>query len=508
MIRSKSKVLAAALSLLLAIPALPLDADLSTPRRALQAFIEAARSGDYAGAAQVLDLRSISGDRRAAEGPRVARELGLVLGRELFIDWDAVSDAPEGNPADGPGSDVVGAIPLGKGSVPVRLVRDAAGWKLGPGLVAAAHALYATHGPGWIGERMPLLLTELVWLDVEAWQWIGLGLALALATIVALGIGSLARRIALFFTRRTRFAWDDLLVDAATGPTRFLLGLVTFSAAVRALHLSLPAQEVVNQALRIAAVVLFSWVGLRAIRFGAGVLNAQVAAGGDGSAARSRLTQVMVMRRIAGFVVVVVGGALVLLQFDTLRAVGTSLLASAGVAGIVLGFAAQRSIGTLLAGLQISLTQPVRVGDVVVIEGEWGTIEEITLTYVVVKIWDLRRLVVPITRILDGSFQNWTRAGADIMGTVFVYADYAVPVEEVRKELARYVATRPEWDGKVVGLQVTDATERTVQLRALVSSTDSGKNWDLRCAVREHLLAYVQGLEGGRYLPQYRVSER
>jgi small-conductance mechanosensitive channel len=334
----------------------------------------------------------------------------------------------------------------------------------------------------------------------------GLAAALALAVLVAFAFGAVGRRIALRVTRHTRFNWDDLLVDAASGPARLLLGIGTFAGTARMLSLAVPAQQVINQLLRIAALFLFSWAGLRAVRFGADVLAGRMSLGAADGAARARLTQIMVLKRIAGFVVIVVGGALVLLQFEALRAVGTSLLASAGVAGIVVGLAAQRSIATLLAGLQISLTQPVRVGDVVVIEGEWGTIEEITLTYVVVRVWDLRRLVVPITKILDAPFQNWTRSGSEILGTVFLHADYRLPVNEVRRELERFVATRPEWDGKVVGLQVTNATDRTVELRALVSSADASRNWDLRCAVREHLLAFLQRLDGGAYLPRTRVE--
>jgi small-conductance mechanosensitive channel len=189
-----------------------------------------------------------------------------------------------------------------------------------------------------------------------------------------------------------------------------------------------------------------------------------------------------------------------------MRVVGTSLLASAGVAGLVVGLSAQRTIATVLAGLQLSLTQPLRAGDVVIMEGEWGTVEEITLTYVVVRIWDQRRLVVPITKVLEAPFQNWTRAGSELLGTVFLHADHRVPVQLVREELARFVETRPEWDRRVVGVQVTDATERGVVLRALVSSADASRGWDLRCAVREHLVGFLQRLEGGRYLPRTRLE--
>jgi small-conductance mechanosensitive channel len=479
------------------------EPDLATPRRALRAFIDSARAGDFAAAARALEIAEA---RRASEGPRLARQLKFVLDQQLWLDWDSISDEPDGDPLDGPGVDVVGSVSLGSAQVPIRVVRTSGGWRIGPGVVAAIPSLYAAHGRGWIGERLPPILTEVRILEVQAWQWMGLAAALALAILVAFAFGAVARRIALRVARQTRFKWDDLLVDAASGPARLLLAIGTLAIAVRMLRLAVPAQQAIDQFLRIAGISLFSWAGLRALRFGAEVLAGRMSLGAADDAARARLTQIMVLKRVAGFVVIVVGGALVLLQFEALRAVGTSLLASAGVAGIVVGLAAQRSIATLLAGLQISLTQPVRVGDVVVIEGEWGTIEEITLTYVVVRIWDLRRLVVPITRILDAPFQNWTRSGSEILGTVFLHTDYRVPVDEVRRGLERFVTTRPEWDGKVVGLQVTNATERTVELRALVSSPDASQSWDLRCAVREHLLSFLQRLERGAYLPRTRIE--
>jgi small-conductance mechanosensitive channel len=343
-------------------------------------------------------------------------------------------------------------------------------------------------------------------MTVLGWQWVLLGAGLALAVVFALGLGPLVHPFALNLARRTRVTWDELLVLEFSRPVRFLVALCIFTAVGRSLGLAEPAREVVDQVIRILAVVVFSWLGVRTIGFGAKVLTERASAHGGDLAARSRLTHIAVMKRVAGIVVVVVGGALVLLQFDAFRALGTSMLASAGVAGIVIGFAAQKSIGMILAGLQISVTQPLRVGDVVVIEGEWGTIEEVTLTFVVVRIWDLRRLVVPVTKILETTFQNWSRAGSEIIGTVFLHADYRLPIEVVRTELERYVASRKEWDGKVVAVQVTEATDRTVQLRALVSSADPGSAWDLRCAVREHLISFVQRLEGGVYLPVTRVA--
>jgi small-conductance mechanosensitive channel len=349
------------------------------------------------------------------------------------------------------------------------------------------------------------VLFTLEFLGVRAWQWIGLGVAALLAFVVAEVVGTLLRALGHRLTRRTQSTWDDRFVDAAAGPSILLLAIATFAIAVRSLHLAVGPRLAVEGILRTLVIVTFSWGGLRAVSFTAGLVEERFA-GGDPYAARGVRTQVMVLRRVAAAVVLFVGAALVLHQFEGMRALGTSLLASAGVAGIVVGLAAQRSIATLLAGIQLSVTQPVRAGDVVVIEGEWGTIEEITLTYVVVKIWDLRRLVVPITRFLEAPFQNWTRTGSNLLGTVFLHADYRVPLDVVRAELTQFVQTQPQWDGKLALVQVTNATDRAIELRALVSADDSSKAWDLRCAVREHLIGVLQRLEGGRYLPRTRLE--
>jgi hypothetical protein len=184
--------------------------------------------------------------------------------------------------------------------------------------------------------------------------------------------------------------------------------------------------------------------------------------------------------------------ASMLMVFDSVRQFGESILASAGIAGIVVGLAAQRSIAALLAGFQIAMTQPIRLDDVVIVEKEWGRIEEITLTYVVVRIWDLRRLVVPITYFIEQPFQNWTRASADILGTVFLYVDYTVPVDSLRGELTRILQASRFWDGKVNALQVTDAKEQTLEVRALASAADASLAFSLRCEIREQLVGFLQ----------------
>ena len=225
----------------------------------------------------------------------------------------------------------------------------------------------------------------------------------------------------------------------------------------------------------------------------------------DNLEARRLFTRIRVIERLLIVAVCIVGLALILTGFERLRHVGVSLMASAGVIGIIIGFAAQKSIATVLAGLQIAMTQPIRMDDVVIVEGEWGRIEEITLTYVVVRIWDQRRLIVPITYFIDNPFQNWTRTTAEILGTVFVYTDYTVPIEAVREKLGAILEATPLWDRRAWCLQVTNATERTMELRALMSARSSPEAWDLRCHVREALIAWLQQAYP-QHLPRTRVE--
>lgn len=212
----------------------------------------------------------------------------------------------------------------------------------------------------------------------------------------------------------------------------------------------------------------------------------------DNLRSRKFHTQFNIMESIIIAVVIIIAFGSILMLFEEVRKLGISLFASAGVAGIIVGFAAQKLIGAVLAGLQIAITQPIRLDDVVVIEGEWGRIEEITLTYVVVHIWDKRRLVVPTAYFFEKPFQNWTRTTAEILGTVFIYTDYKVSFDALREELTRILESTPLWDKKVNVLQVTDARQNSVEVRALMSAKDSSTAWDLRVLVRERLIEFLQ----------------
>lgn len=226
----------------------------------------------------------------------------------------------------------------------------------------------------------------------------------------------------------------------------------------------------------------------------------------DNLRARRIQTQTRVLLRTLSGLVLLIGLAAMLMVFPAARQFGASLLASAGLAGLAVGFAARPVLGNMIAGLQIAITQPIRLDDVVIVENEWGRVEEITGTFVVVRIWDERRLVVPLQYFIEKPFQNWTRKTSNLIGSVFLWVDYSLPLEPLRQELCRLCAEVPElWDGQVCVLQVTDTSDRAIQLRALVSSADSARNWDLRCYVREHLIGFIQLRYPGA-LPQLRAD--
>ncbi len=224
----------------------------------------------------------------------------------------------------------------------------------------------------------------------------------------------------------------------------------------------------------------------------------------DNLKSRKVYTQYNILEKILVFIIIVIALAIGLMLFDKVRSIGVSIFASAGLAGLIIGLSAQKALGTILAGLQIAITQPIRMDDVVIVENEWGWIEEINLTYVVIRIWDKRRLVVPSTYFLESPFQNWTRTSADILGTVFIYTDYTIPFEPLRKELTRLLESSPHWDGKVNVLQVTDAKEQTLEIRALMSAATSPDAWDLRVYVREKIIEFIQK-EYPHCLPRTRV---
>ncbi len=331
-------------------------------------------------------------------------------------------------------------------------------------------------------------------MDLSRWQELLIPAGILLGAVL---LGIVAHqavfRLLAKLAQKTDARGDDSIVKNLRGPARLLLPLFMLLVAVPSVQLPPESAGILRHILSLLFIGGMTWL-LAAAAFVVRdlVLASYDINSRDNLQARAIHTQVNVLVKILLVVILFIGAASMLMTFEKVRQIGVSLLASAGIAGIIVGFAAQKSLATLFAGIQIALTQPIRLDDVVIVEGEWGRIEEITLTYVVVRIWDLRRLVVPITYFIEKPFQNWTRVTADILGTVHIYADYRLPVEEVRTQLHRFLQEEPEWDGKVWGLQVTGTSDRTLELRALMSAPDAGIAWNLRCSIREKLLAWLQ----------------
>lgn len=275
---------------------------------------------------------------------------------------------------------------------------------------------------------------------------------------------------------------------------QLLFTIISLNIALPFTNVSLNAEYYIHKVFYALLIMSFALLLIKVTEFIKSLLYVQFDINSkDNLDERKARTQIDFLQKVSTVIILFIACAIILMSITRVRELGTSILASAGIAGIIIGLAAQRSIANLLAGFQIAFTQPIRLDDVVVVENEWGKIEEITLTYVVVHIWDNRRLVLPISYFLEKPFQNWTRVSSDIFGTVFLYTDYSIPVNDLRKELARILSQEGKalWDGKVGMIQVTNTSAQGVELRLLVSSINASLNWDLRCLVREQMIYFI-----------------
>jgi small-conductance mechanosensitive channel len=347
------------------------------------------------------------------------------------------------------------------------------------------------------------------WLTLKQWSYFPTlkGLAVvAAALLVGLIVHALVLRVLKRVTPATTTKLDDLLVEHCRAPLRLLFPTVALRLCVPFLALTPRLAAGIEHLVGLAMVIGITWLLVRCTHVAVeAVLAHHDLQAEDNLEARQIHTQLRVLRRIAVVLVVIIGVAAALMTFERVRQLGTSILASAGIAGVVLGFAAQKTLANLIAGIQIAISQPIRIDDVVIVEKEWGWIEEITFTYVIVRVWDLRRLVVPISYFVEKPFQNWTRSSSDILGTVFLQVDHSVPVDALRAELKRICGASDNWDGEVCLVQVTDTRDKTIEVRALVSASTSGKAWDLRCEVREKLVDYIRR-EHPQALPRLRAT--
>jgi small-conductance mechanosensitive channel len=493
--------------------------DRATPNASLAGFVDAMKKGDPSAAAHHLDLSFLTPDEQAFAGPKLARHLYFVMDRELHVATLQASHSANGE-ASTPGVDTVGTIPLGARAVPIRLAKvtvtlsgpdggppppSQTGWVFSQETVHSIDELYAAYGPP-IGELLPQALYTHSVAGLELWQWVGLFVSFILALVFAVVLERVVLALGARMARMTAVRWDDELVEAARGPLKLLLFSSFLALGVYLLLLPAALQHGLDVFERSLVILAVAWFAFRFLTLISSVVQASVGGKPEDPRVRSLRTQIAVLRRVFNVAIWFIAAALFLMQFELVRSVGVSLLASAGIAGLVLGLAAQKSISTLLAGIQLSITQPIRIGDYVVLEGESGNVEEISLTYVIVKIWDGRRLVLPMTYFMEKPFQNWNKGDLGQLGTVTLQVDFSADVEVFRKELRRVLETEGKtfWDGKTQGIVVTETTDRTMTIRALVGAFDFGVLWDLRCLVRERLIAVLRAHP--EWLPRVRTD--
>lgn len=335
--------------------------------------------------------------------------------------------------------------------------------------------------------------------------WTATALIALASVLAAMAVHRVARALLRRLTRGSLMAQAMLSATERAGSA--VLPLLALQMVWQAAPNDLAFIGIVRHVNGLLLIATMTWWVVSFIDgFANGVIARHPSTIEDNLNARRIQTQTKVLSRSAMVVVFIAGGSMALMTFPGARQVGASLLASAGVLGIIGGLAARPVFSNLIAGLQLALAQPIRLDDVLVVQGEWGRVEEITGTYVVLKIWDERRLIIPLQWFIENPFENWTRTGSQILGTVFLWLDYAAPVDAIRAEAQRIVEDSAEWDRRVFSVVVVDANERAMQVRILVSAANSGKAFDLRCKVREQVLAFL-AREYPQCLPLVRSAE-
>src|SRR5262245_29854791 len=357
---------------------------------------------------------------------------------------------------------------------------------------------------------MQLDVFKNTWADaVAAFDWLPDGVGAALIVAVA-ALLALVLHGVLFKAIRRAFAirYPSLrpLLTEIAGPTRLAFILLALTLALPMARLDPQWSAIITHTLEVALIVLIGWIVLVVISMASRVylrrfkLDAE-----DNLLARKHVTQVRVLNGVLSTLIITVTLAVALMTFDQVREIGVGLFASAGIAGIIAGLAARPVLSNLIAGVQLAMTQPIRLEDAVVVENEWGWIEEITSTFVVVRLWDLRRMIVPLAYFMEKPFQNWTREASAILGSVLLYLDYRAPIDRIRAKAEELAAANKLWDRKVINTRVTDTKERVIEVRVLVSAANASAAFDLRCELREKLIAFLRS-EHPESLPRSRIE--
>jgi small-conductance mechanosensitive channel len=500
----------------------PKEFNLRTPQAALEHFVLSARNDRFEDAIYALNLNLMPEKLTKEQAVSLARKLYFVIDQRVQIDWDGLSDRPDGQIdistttnqaiAGKPRRSVVfGEVALGDRDIVLRVQRIrykeyGALWMISANTVDNIEALYREYGPRKLDRMMPDW-ARIKFLGFPIWKFIGI-LAILL---ISWFFGRLVRLIIQKLLQNSDRAWLRHIANKLAVPAGVLFGTLSFYLLLdNLISLSGGFANIVYTSLIILIIGSITWFITKFVDY----LMTYIAENkiGDISEetneeARKMLTYISVGRRILTFVIVVVGGYIIISQFRALEKVGISLLASAGVATVILGIAAQNTLGNIFAGLQIAITKPVRVGDTVIIKDDWGNVEEIGFTYLVVRTWDLRRLVVPLKYIISNIFENWSMTSSHQVRPIILHADYRIDVSKIRSKFEELLKNSEKWDEENPPVvQVVDTSEESIQIRALCSAKDAQSAWELHCELREKLVSYICELEDGIYLTRTRVD--
>ncbi|MFD1095682.1 mechanosensitive ion channel family protein [Salegentibacter chungangensis] len=498
--------------------------NLQTPQATLEHFIVSSRNKDFKDAAYALNLNLMPSNLSSKEVEDLANKLFFVLDKRINIDWDGLPDRPDGQidirtstnqaVAGVPRRSIIfGETKLNNRNIVFRLQRVqykdyGAFWLISANTVENIEELYEVYGPTLLDRTMPQWSRGKIG-TVPLWK--------PILTIILIIISFLLGRLVIFILKKIARTYNKRWVIGLSERLGIPAGL---AVAVFFFYISLNNLISYSGAFSstiyafLLAIVIASgtWFFMRIIDF----LMKYVAENKIANAfsenndeAKQLFTYISVARRIITFTVVIIGTAIILSQFKSLEKLGISMLASAGLATIVLGIAAQNTLGNIIAGIQIALTKPVRIGDTIIINDRWGYVEDIRFTYMVVRTWDLRRLIVPLQTVISDSFENLSITSQNQIREISLYVDYRVDVDKLRKKYEELLEASEEWDGNNPPLfQVTDMTEKSLKIRAICSAKDPNEAWNLHCKLREKLVAYINELEDGIYFSRTRIDVR
>ncbi|MGF1606252.1 MAG: mechanosensitive ion channel family protein [Rhodothalassiaceae bacterium] len=496
--------------------------DLTTPQATMEAFLAAARAGDYERAAFALNLSRIPAQDRAAGAADLARQLYFVMDSQVGLNWSEIPDRPAGaldeprqTGAPPPRRSIqLATVEAAGRSIPINLQRFAPPdgdpvWLVSPHTVAEVPALYAAHGPGFLEQWIPRDLSDLRLAGEAVWVW----LALAALILLSIVIGWLLAKLILAIMARSDALWPRTIRDSIGTPLTVTLMLGAFAGFIPALIS--PTGPVSSRIGGLALALLYLAVIWLLVRLIWGIGEAvsrhyhRRLPDPEHVQARRKRTKISVGRRLVIGVAIFAGIGLLLAQFEVFDTLGLSLLASAGAITVILSIAARPFLENMVAGMQIAATEPVRIGDTLLFEGYWGTVESIAFTYVTIHTWDLRRIIVPHTYLLTHPFENWSKESESRKMVVHLMVDHRMDIDALRQKYLQIVGEDPRWEGEDKRLEVFGVTDAAMDIRVLACGRSSGDTWHLHCHIREQLMKFIQGYEDGRFLVRRRqVLER